>query len=247
MHFELIDLAISLCLLLGAVLYTSVGHAGASIYIAIMTLFNIASAVIKPTTLVMNIFIASFTSWRFIRKGFFDFNVLLPITIGAIPFAFLGGYINAPSHIYKSIVGIILLISAISLVTSLSSKIDGKLKKPPFILAIIIGALIGFLAGLTGTGGGIFLSPLILFLGWSSTKTTSGITALFILINSSFGLLGNYASVQNLPDQLPLFIVATLMGALIGTTLGIKFYTAHTIKKILALVLVIAGFKLLLI
>jgi uncharacterized membrane protein YfcA len=195
----------------------------------------------------MNIFIASFTSWRFIRKGFFDFNVLLPITIGAIPFAFLGGYINAPSHIYKSIVGIILLISAISLVTSLSSKIDGKLKKPPFILAIIIGALIGFLAGLTGTGGGIFLSPLILFLGWSSTKTTSGITALFILINSSFGLLGNYSSVQNLPDQLPLFIVATLMGALIGTTLGIKFYTAHTIKKILALVLVIAGFKLLLI
>ena len=173
MHFELIDLAISVCLLLGAVLYTSVGHAGASIYIAIMTLFNIPSAVIKPTALVMNIFIASLTSWRFIRKGFFDFNVLLPIALGAIPFAFLGGYINAPSHIYKSIVGIILLISAISLVTNLSNKIDKKLKKPPFILAMIIGALIGFLAGLTGTGGGIFLSPLILFLGWSTTKTTS--------------------------------------------------------------------------
>jgi len=223
MSFELIDLAISACLLLGAVLYTSVGHAGASIYIAIMTLFNIPSAVIKPTALVMNIFIASLTSWRFIRKGFFDFNVLLPIALGAIPFAFLGGYINAPSHIYKSIVGIILLISAISLVTNLSNKIDKKLKKPPF-----------------------FLSPLILFLGWSSTKTTSGITALFILINSSFGLLGNYSSVQNLPDQLPLFIGATLIGALIGTTLGIKFYTANTIKKALALVLVIAGFKLLL-
>ena len=246
MSFELIDLAISVCLLLGAVLYTSVGHAGASIYIAIMTLFNIPSAVIKPTALVMNIFIASLTSWRFIRKGFFDFKVLLPIAIGAIPFAFLGGYINAPSHIYKSIVGIILLISAISLVTNLSNKIDKKLKKPPFILAMIIGALIGFLAGLTGTGGGIFLSPLILFLGWSTTKTTSGITALFILINSSFGLLGNYSSVQNLPDQLPLFIGATLIGALIGTTLGIKFYTANTIKKTLALVLVIAGFKLLL-
>ncbi|NBW53211.1 MAG: sulfite exporter TauE/SafE family protein [Betaproteobacteria bacterium] len=246
MHFELIDFAISLCLLLGAILYTSVGHAGASIYIAIMTLFNITSAVIKPTALVLNIFIASFTSWRFIRKGFFDFQVLLPIAMGAIPFAFLGGYINAPSHIYKYIVGIILLMSAISLVTNLSNKIDKNLKKPPFLLAMLIGSCIGFLAGLTGTGGGIFLSPLILFLGWSSTKTTSGITALFILINSSFGLLGNYSSVQNLPDQLPLFIGATLVGALIGTTLGIRFYSADTIKKILALVLVIAGFKLLL-
>jgi len=246
MHFELIDLAISLCLLLGAVLYTSVGHAGASIYIAIMTLFNIPSTVIKPTALVLNIFIASFTSWRFIRKGFFDLKVLLPIAIGAIPFAFLGGFINAPSHIYKSIVGMILLLSAIFLVTNLSKKIDKNLKKPPFLLAVIIGSFIGFLAGLTGTGGGIFLSPLILFLGWSSTKTTSGITALFILINSSFGLLGNYSSVQNLPTQLPLFIGATLIGAIFGTTLGIKFYTANTIKKTLALVLMIAGFKLLL-
>jgi uncharacterized membrane protein YfcA len=245
MHFELIDFAISFCLLLGAILYTSVGHAGASIYIAIMTLFNIPSSVIKPTALVLNIFIASFTSWRFIRKGFFDFKVLLPIALSAIPFAFLGGYINAPSHIYKSIVGIILLMSAISLVTNLSNKIDKNLKKPPFLLAMLIGSCIGFLAGLTGTGGGIFLSPLILFLGWSSAKTTSGITALFILINSSFGLLGNYSSVQNLPDQLPLFIGGTLVGALIGTTLGIRFYSADTIKKILALVLVIAGFKLL--
>ncbi|QDD13639.1 sulfite exporter TauE/SafE family protein [Candidatus Methylopumilus rimovensis] len=246
MHFELIDFTISFCLLLGAILYTSVGHAGASIYIAIMTLFNIPSSVIKPTALVLNIFIASFTSWRFIRKGFFDLKVLLPIALGAIPFAFLGGYINPPSHIYKSIVGFILLISAISLVTDLSKKIDKNLKKPPFFLAVLIGSCIGFLAGLTGTGGGIFLSPLILFLGWSSTKTTSGITALFILINSSFGLLGNYSSIQSLPNQLPLFIGATLIGALIGTTLGIKFYTANTIKKTLALVLVIAGLKLLL-
>lgn len=246
MHFELIDLVISLCLLLGAVLFTSVGHAGASIYIAIMSLFNIPIAVIKPTALVLNIFIASFTSWRFIQKGFFDFKVLLPIAIGAIPFAFLGGYINAPSHIYKSIVGMILLFSAISLVTNLSNKIDKNLKKPPFFIAMMIGSLIGFLAGVTGTGGGIFLSPLILFLSWSSTRTTSGITALFILINSSFGLLGNYTSVQNLPDQLPLFIFSAFIGALIGTTLGIKFYTANTIKRTLALVLVIAGFKLLL-
>lgn len=246
MHFEMIDIVISLCLLLGAVLYTSVGHAGASVYIAILTLFGLSSTVIKPTALVLNICIATFTSWRFIKKGFFDFKVLLPVAIGAIPFAFLGGYINAPSHVYKVIVGIILIISAISLLSNKSNRIDSNVHQPKFLLAMTSGAAIGFLAGLTGTGGGIFLSPLILFLGWSSTRKTSGIAAVFILLNSLFGLAGNYASVQNLPPQLPLFVLATMIGAVIGTTLGIKFYSPDAIKKALAMVLLIAGLKLLL-
>ena len=246
MHFENIDLVISLCLMLGAVLYTSVGHAGASVYIAILTLFGLSSHIIKPTALVLNICIASFTSWRFIKKGFFDLKVLTPIAIGAIPFAFLGGYINAPSHVYKAIVGVILIVSAISLLTKTSERIDSNVHQPKFLFAVASGAAIGFLAGLTGTGGGIFLSPLILFLGWSSTRKTSGIAALFILLNSLFGLAGNYASVQNLPSQLPLFVIATMIGAVIGTTLGIKFYSANAIKKALALVLLIAGLKLLL-
>jgi uncharacterized membrane protein YfcA len=246
MHFENIDLVISLCLMLGAVLYTSVGHAGASVYIAILTLFGLSSPIIKPTALVLNICIASFTSWRFIKKGFFDLKVLTPIAIGAIPFAFLGGYINAPSHVYKAIVGVILIVSAISLLTKTSERIDSNVHQPKFLMAVASGAAIGFLAGLTGTGGGIFLSPLILFLGWSSTRKTSGIAALFILLNSLFGLAGNYASVKNLPSQLPLFVIATIIGAVIGTTLGIKFYSANAIKKALALVLLIAGLKLLL-
>ena len=246
MLFETMDLVISLCLMLGAILYTSVGHAGASVYIAILTLFGLSSPVIKPTALVLNICIASFTSWRFIKKGFFDLNVLMPIAIGAIPFAFLGGYINAPNHVYKAIVGVILIVSAISLLTKTSERIDSNVHQPKFLLAVPSGAAIGFLAGLTGTGGGIFLSPLILFLGWSSTRKTSGIAATFILLNSIFGLAGNYTSVQNLPPQLPLFVIATMIGAVIGTTLGIKFYSASAIKKALALVLLIAGSKLLL-
>ena len=245
MHFETIDLIISFCLLLGAVLYTSVGHAGASIYIAIMALFNVANPIIKPTALVLNIVISSFTSWRFIKKGFFDFKVLMPIAVSAIPFAFLGGYINAPNHIYKTIVGIILIISAVSLIVG-KNNTDTNVKSPPLILAIIAGAAIGFLAGLTGTGGGIFLSPLVLFLGWSNVKNASGISAIFILLNSIFGLMGNFASVQNLPTQLPLYIIATILGAIIGTTLGIRFYSANAVKKALALVLVIAGLKLML-
>lgn len=246
MHYETIDIVISLCILLGAVLYTSVGHAGASIYIAIMTLFGLSSPVIKPTALVLNIFIATFTSWRFVKRGFFDFKVLLPIAIGAIPFAFLGGYINAPNHVYKLVVGVILLISAIGLVAKKQDQIDLNIKQPKFLVAVLTGAVIGFLAGLTGTGGGIFLSPLILFLGWSDTKKTSGIAAVFILCNSLSGLAGNYASVQNLPSQLPLYVGMAMVGAVIGTTLGTRFYSVIAIRRGLALVLVIAGLKLIL-
>ena len=246
MHYETIDFIVSICLLLGAVLYTSVGHAGASIYIAIMTLFGFAGPIIKPTALVLNIFIASFTSWRFVKKGFFDFKVLLPVALGAIPFAYLGGYINAPGHIYKAIVGVILLLSSISLAMNKRETIDRHVKQPNFLAAVLCGAAIGFLAGLTGTGGGIFLSPLILFLGWSDTKKTSGIAATFILFNSVFGLAGNYASVENIPPQVSLYVLAVMLGAVIGTTLGTRFYSALAIRKALALVLLIAGFKLLL-
>jgi uncharacterized protein len=245
MHYEAIDMLISLCLLLGAVLYTSVGHAGASIYIAILTLFGLSAPVIKPTALVMNICIATFASWRFIRNGFFDFKVLLPVAISAIPFAFLGGYLNAPHHVYKIIVGAILIASAFSLITPRADKIGLVTNRPIFLVAMLAGAFIGFLAGLTGTGGGIFLSPLMLFLGWSDPKRTSGISAAFILLNSTFGLAGNYASIQNLPEQLPMYVLSAMLGAVIGTTLGIKFYSANAIKKVLALVLLIAGLKLL--
>jgi uncharacterized membrane protein YfcA len=245
MNFELMDLAISACLLFGAILYTSVGHAGASIYIAIMSLFSLASPVIKPTALVLNVLISSLTSWRFIKNGLFDLKVFIPLAIGATPLAFLGGYINAPNHVYKSIVGLILLCTAVSMFVQ-HTKIAHRIQSPSFSLALLIGACVGFLAGLTGTGGGIFISPIILFLGWSNPRNTSGIAALFILINSISGLLGNFSSVAKLPAQLPMFIVATLIGALIGTTLGIRFYSPQTIKKVLAVVLAIAGFKLLL-
>lgn len=245
MPFESIDLIISFCLMLGAILYTSVGHGGASIYIAIMAIFSVKASVIKPTALVLNIFISSFTGWRFIKNGFFDLRVLAPIALGAIPLAFLGGYINTPSHIYKTIVGVILLMSALSLLMD-KKNVDKNVKPPKTIWAVLSGCVIGFLAGLTGTGGGIFLSPLLLFMNWSDTKRTSGISAVFILINSVSGLLGNYSSVQNLPSQLPIYLVATILGAAIGTTLGIKYYSAKGIKRALALVLTLAGFKLIL-
>lgn len=245
MDIELIDLIVSICLLLGAILYTSVGHAGASIYIAIMALFSVPAVVIKPTALMLNIFVSTFTSWRFIKHGFFDLKVLIPIASGAIIFSFIGGYINISSHFYKSIVGIILVFSAINLIWKKNFKVV-KTKKPFLLWPVLSGCGIGFLAGLTGTGGGIFLSPLLLFLNWSDTKKTSGICAVFILINSFFGLLGNFSSVQYIPAELPVYLIATMIGAFIGTSLGIKHYSITGIRKALAVVLIIAGFKLIL-
>jgi uncharacterized membrane protein YfcA len=238
-----IELWLAACLFLGAVLYTSVGHAGASAYIALMALFGIAPAVMRPTALALNILVASFTSWRFMRVGMFRWRVLWPFLLGAIPMAFIGGAIQLPGAYYRPIVGVVLLLGAVRLLWPKELARSREPRDPPIWAGVLGGAGIGLLSGLTGTGGGIFLSPLLLFLGWSTTKTASGVAAVFILCNSIAGLLGNIAIVKALPPDLPLYAVAVLLGAVIGTTLGIRFATP-VILKALGLVLVIAGLKL---
>ncbi len=238
------DLVIAFFLALGAILYTSVGHAGSSVYIAIMSLFNLPSVVIKPTALTLNILVSSFTSWRYIRKKFFDPYLLLPLCLGAIPMAFLGGYLQLPVYAFKIILGIILILSGIKFVINPKFREDGEVKRPNLYISIITGAVIGFLAGLTGTGGGIFLSPLILFLGWTTVRGASGTASVFIFVNSVSGLLGNVSSISNIPDTLPLFASAVLLGALIGTKFGVQYFSNSTIKRALGFVLVIAGVKL---
>jgi uncharacterized protein len=238
------ELLLAFCMFWGAALYTSVGHGGASAYIALMALFSVPAAVMRPTALVMNIFIASFSSWRYIRAGLFRFRTVWPFLVGAIPMAFVGGSIQLPGHVYKTLVGIVLLIAAARLLWPKELKSNTEWRDPPIVLAILAGAGIGLLSGLTGTGGGIFLSPILLFVAWSETRTASGVTAVFILCNSIAGLLGNYASVQQLPPELPLFVGAGLLGAVVGTTLGISKLAQNGILKALGVVLVIAGLKL---
>lgn len=235
---------IALCLLLGAILYTSVGHAGASAYIAIMALFSLPAAVIKPTALVLNILVASFATFRYVKKGFFDLKLLLPLVIGALPAAFLGGYIQAPNQFYKLLVGIILIYSAYRMVR-VTHQVESEIThQPSFLLALCVGAGIGFLAGLTGTGGGIFLSPVILFFGWSQTRNSLGTASVFILMNSISGLLGNLSSIHSLPQALPLYLVAVFLGAVVGTAIGTQHASVPTIRKLLGIVLLIAGTKL---
>jgi uncharacterized protein len=238
------EMLLALCMFFGAALYSSVGHGGASAYIALMAIFGVAPAAMRPTALMLNIIVTCFTSWRYISAGMFRWRTLWPFLLGAVPLAFLGGSIQVPGHIYRPMLGVILLMSATRMLWPKELKSTTEWRDPPIILGVLSGAGIGLLSGLTGTGGGIFLSPLLLFLGWSSARPASGIVAVFILCNSVAGLLGNLASVQSLPADLPLFAGAVLAGALLGTTLGIKLATPFILRA-LGAVLVIAGLKLL--
>jgi uncharacterized membrane protein YfcA len=243
--YQAVDFALALCMFCGAALYTSVGHAGASAYIALMALFGLPATVMRPTALVLNILVAGLSSFRFLRAGLFRWRTLWPVLIGAIPMAFVGGSLHLPGEYYKPIVGIVLLAASARLLWKAELPHADHVRDMPIPIGVLLGAGIGLLSGLTGTGGGIFLSPILLFFGWSETRTASGVVVVFILCNSIAGLLGNYASVQSLPAELPLFAVAVILGALVGTTFGIGKLATTGILRALGVVLLIAGLKLL--
>ena len=227
-----------------AFLYSSVGHAGASGYIAVMTLFGLAPAVIKPSALILNILVASLASWQFWRAGHFSWPIFWPFATLSIPFAFLGGYINLPTHIFKMLIGLVLLYSAARFLFERKSD-DKDVVNPSKPVAITTGAGVGMLSGLTGTGGGIFLTPLMIFLRWANTKTASAVSALFILVNSISGLLGNISGTKQLPLLALPLVIAAVSGGAVGSYLGSRHFSASFIKKMLAVVLIIAGGKLL--
>jgi uncharacterized protein len=238
-------LGLAAFLFVGAALYSSVGHAGASAYIAAMALFGVPAAVMRPTALVLNILVASLGSWRYARAGHFRWRTLWPTLIGSIPMALAGGAVQLPSQYYRPLVGLVLLFSAARLLWPKPITASAEVCDPPVAVGIAVGALIGLLAGLTGTGGGIFLSPILIFLGWSSVRDAIGIAAAFILCNSIAGLLGNVASVRAIPPELPVYAGAVLAGGLLGTTAGLTL-PVGLILKALGVVLLIAGGKLIL-
>ena len=239
-------LLLSLLVLFAAALYSSVGHGGASAYLAAMALFGLAPSVMKPTALCLNLLVASLTTFRFYRAGYFSWRTLLPFAAVSVPFAFLGGALTLPTSVYKQIVGVVLLYAAVRLFlhTRAKSDADADPRTPPLWLAALLGAGLGFLSGLTGVGGGIFLSPLLLLMRWADVRRTAGVSAAFILVNSAAGLLGNAAGVKSLPAALPYLAAAALIGGLVGSELGSRRLPSPAIRRLLALVLVIAGVKL---
>lgn len=225
-----------------ALLYSSVGHAGASGYIAVMSLFGLAPEAIKPTALVLNILVAAIGTWQFWRAGHFSWRLFWPFAVLAIPLAFLGGYLDLPTRVFKVLIGIILLYSAVRFFLRPSA--DAVTGAPSWPVALSIGAGLGLLAGLTGTGGGIFLTPLLLFKKWARTKEAAAVSALFILVNSAAGLLGNIASTRRFPSFAIYLAIAAIAGGATGAHFGSRRFDHTTIRRCLALVLLIAGTKL---
>jgi uncharacterized membrane protein YfcA len=227
-----------------AVLYSSVGHAGASGYIAVMSLLSVAPPEIKPIALALNILVASIGTWQFWRAGHFSWQLFWPFALLSVPFAFLGGYVNLPSHLFKVLVGIVLLLSAVQFL--LRPPVETEPKEPPRLIAIGAGGLLGLLSGLTGTGGGIFLTPLLILMHWARTKSASAVSALFILVNSASGLAGNISATKSFPDFAWALLIAAVIGGSIGSYFGSQRLPHTVIKRLLAVVLTIAGFKLIL-
>jgi uncharacterized membrane protein YfcA len=227
-----------------ALLYSSVGHAGASGYIAVMSLLGLAPEVIKPTALTLNILVATIGAWQFWRAGHFSWRLFWPFALFSAPFAFLGGYLNLPTHLFKLLVGMVLLYSALMLLTRPPA--ESEPRSPSRIASFGAGAGLGLLSGLTGTGGGIFLTPLLLFMHWARTKQAAAVSALFILVNSITGLAGNVSSTRHFPDFALALLVAVGLGGAIGSWFGSRRFAPTQIKRLLAVVLLIAGAKLIL-
>lgn len=233
---------LTLGVLLIAFLYSSVGHAGASGYIAVMALFSVAPGVIKPTALALNILVASLAAYQFWRAGHFSWRLFWPFGLIAIPMAFLGGFLNLPTQAFKILVGIVLLVSAARFL--IHPPEESEPQAPSKALALGTGAGLGLLAGLTGTGGGIFLTPLVIFMHWARTKTASAVSAVFILGNSIAGLAGNVSATQQIPALVLPLAAAVVIGGAAGSYLGSRKLPHSAIKRLLAIVLIIAGSKL---
>jgi uncharacterized membrane protein YfcA len=239
-------LIIAILFLAAAALYASVGHAGASAYLAVMGLFNFAPGVMKPTALALNILVAAVATVKFHRAGLFSWSLFWPFAVASIPAAFIGGAMMLPARWYQVLVGVILLYAAVWMFSSALRPLAREMHPPPLLAAILAGLAIGFLSGLTGVGGGIFLSPLLLYMGWAETRATSGVAAPFILVNSIAGLLGHFSSVSLLPSDIPIWGAAAVLGGWVGASYGSKRAPAPVLRQLLSLVLIIAGIKLIL-
>src|SRR5215213_10020396 len=207
---------IALLMGLGAALYSTVGHGGASAYLAIMALFAVAPETMRPTALALNLVVAGFGTFRYWWAGQINLRLLAAFVVTAAPAAFLGGGIHLPPELYRPLVGVVLWAAAARLFWHPTRLAQREPRPPSLAITLPAGAGLGLLAGLTGTGGGIFLSPLIILFGWEDTRKTSGAAAGFIFINSLAGLAGNLASVRSLPGELPILIAAVAAGALVG-------------------------------
>ncbi len=229
-----------------ALFYSSVGNAGASGYLAVMALTGLAPEAMKPTALTLNILVALITTLRFYRAGYFSWPIFWPFTVASIPLAFLGGALSLPDSIFRVIVGATLIFAGYRLFWYRDER-QARNRHMPLLPALLLGAGLGLISGLTGIGGGIFLSPLLILTGWAEPHYSAGVSAAFILVNSAAGMAGNIMTIHALPSAIPLWGLAVVIGGIAGSELGARRLAEVTLRRLLAVMLMVAGAKLILV
>lgn len=239
---------LSAAFLMIAMIYAAVGQAGASGYIAIMGLSGFEPVAMKTTALSLNLLVAGIGTALFLKAGRLSWRTIWPFSILGFPFSMLGGAVHLPEHLYFPLVGIVLILSALQMARSVfqqRSIAPDTPVAPPFTAALATGAVIGFVSGTTGTGGGVFLAPIILSMRWATPKQTAAVTAVYNLLNSAAALLGAFATWRYLPEALPAWLLAVAAGGSIGAYLGSRYLPDRWLRAILAGLLLLSGLKLL--
>jgi uncharacterized protein len=230
-------------LMVVAFLYSSVGHGGASGYLALMVIFAFPISIIKPTALLLNLFVSGISFFFYYRKNFFKAKLFYPFALTSVPAAFIGGMIPIENRIYKIVLAFVLILAAMRLFGFFNSK-EKESVGLNIPLAMGIGLAIGFLSGMLGIGGGVILSPIILLLGWATLKETAAVSSLFILVNSISGLLGFFATGKKFPDESFYLIPIAVFGGILGAYYGSSRFSNKTLKYVLATVILLASVKL---
>lgn len=237
---------LAVCIFIVAMIYASVGHGGASGYLAVMALFSLHPETLKPTALMLNIVVAGIGTYLYCSAGQFSWRVFWPFVLTSIPMSFLGGTFSLPPEYYRPVLGLVLFYAAWRLFVRRKEE-DYDARPPALPLALVVGGVLGFSSGVIGVGGGIFLSPLMILLRWARVRDVSGIAALFILVNSISGLSGHMSSLQHVPDSAPLLAGMALIGGTIGALCGSRHLPVATILKAMSVMMVLAGGKMFLI
>jgi len=240
-------LLLSVAFLFTALVYAAVGQAGASGYIAIMGLAGFGPLAMKTTALTLNLLVAAIGTVLFLRAGRLSWKNVWPFAVLGFPFSMLGGAVHLPVGVYYPLVGTVLILSALQMArTAFRAKAVGgdTSASPPFAAALATGAVIGFVSGTTGTGGGVFLAPIILSMNWGTARQTAATTAIYNLMNSGAALIGAFAAWDQIPETLPTWLCAVALGGILGAYIGSRYLSDRWLRGILSALLLVSGVKL---